>query len=131
MFDPKTRILIVDDFLSMRKTLVNICNEIGFTDVVEAVDGQEAWNALEAANPPIGLIVSDMTMPKMGGLQLLMQVRKDARFAKLPFLMVTAEGEQSQVVAAVKAGVNNYVLKPFTSEVFINKLEAIHKKLGG
>ena len=103
MFDLSTRVLVVDDFLSMRRAVTHCCKEIGFTDIVEAADGLEAWKALEGASPPVGLIISDVTMPNMTGLQLLQKVRTDPRFTKLPFVMITAEGEQEYVIAAAKA----------------------------
>lgn len=131
MFDPKTRLLIVDDMMTMRKLVSKICKELGFTDLQEAKDGAEAWNIVQTTNPPIGLIVSDWNMPNMSGLELLKRVRSDAKFAKTPMVLVTAEAEQHQIVEAVKAGVDNYVVKPFTSDILKAKLEAVHKKIAG
>jgi two-component system, chemotaxis family, chemotaxis protein CheY len=129
MFDPKTRVLVVDDMLTMRKIVVKVCKDIGFTDLLEAADGAKAWDALAAAAPPVGLVISDWNMPNMSGLDFLKKVRADARFAKLPFILVTAEAEQHQVVEAIKAGVNNYVVKPFTPDQLKDKIEAVHKKV--
>lgn len=131
MFDLKTRILICDDMLTMRKLVGKACKEIGFTDLIEAADGALGWEALANANPPIGLVISDWNMPNSSGLDLLKRVRSDSRFSKLPFIMVTAEAEQHQIMEAVKAGVSNYVIKPFNSETLKEKIEAVHKKITG
>ncbi len=128
MFDPKTRILIVDDMMTMRKLVGKTCRELGFTDLTEAADGAKAWEAIASANPPFGLIISDWNMPNTTGLDLLKRVRADSRFAKLPFVLVTAEAEQHQIVEAVKAGVSNYVVKPFDTATLKLKLEAVYKK---
>ncbi len=131
MFDPKTKILIVDDMLTMRKLVTKVCKEIGFSDITEASDGAKAWEAISAASPPFGLIISDWNMPNTTGLDLLKRVRADTRYGKLPFVLVTAEAEQHQIVEALKAGVSSYVIKPFTSEGLKEKLAAVHKKLAG
>ena len=128
MFDPKTKILIVDDMLTMRKLVVKICKELGFSDLTEATDGAKAWEAISSAEPPFGLVISDWNMPNTTGLDLLKRVRADQRFKKLPFVMVTAEAEQHQILEAVKSGVSNYVIKPFTAETLKEKLELAHKK---
>jgi two-component system chemotaxis response regulator CheY len=114
--------------MTMRKLVGKTVKELGFTDLTEAADGALAWAALEKASPPIGLVISDWNMPNLSGLDLLKKVRADARFAKLPFVLVTAEAEQHQVVEAVKAGVSNYVVKPFTAQILKEKLETAHKK---
>jgi len=123
------KVLVADDFATMRKIVRNILKQIGFDDIVEAEDGQAALQVLKSEN--IGLVVTDWNMPNMNGLELLEKIRKDPKTAKLPVLMVTAEGLKENVVAAVKAGVNNYVVKPFTAEVLQEKLEQIFKKLAG
>ena len=128
MFDPKTRVLVIDDMLTMRKLVMKICRELGFTDLTEASDGVKGWEAISNASPPFGLVISDWNMPNCTGLDLLKRVRGDQRFAKLPFVMVTAEAEQHQIVDAVKSGVSNYVIKPFTAEILKEKLEVAHKK---
>ncbi len=128
MFDPKTKILIVDDMLTMRKLVAKICKELGFSDITEAVDGIKAWEAISTASPPFGLVISDWNMPNCTGLDLLKRVRADPRFVKLPFVMVTAEAEQHQIVDAMKSGVSNYVIKPFTAEILKGKLETAHQK---
>ncbi len=131
MFSPDTHVLVVDDMLTMRKLVAKTCRELGFTKISDAADGVLAWEAIQAANPPIGLIVSDWNMPNATGLDLLKRIRADSRFGKLPFVMVTAEAEQHQLVEAIKAGVSNYVIKPFTPEILKEKLEAVHKKMVG
>lgn len=129
MFSPDTHVLVVDDMLTMRKLVGKTCKDLGFTKISDAADGALAWQAIQAAEPPIGLIISDWNMPNTSGLDLLKRVRADSRFGKIPFIMVTAEAEQHQIMEAVKAGVSNYVVKPFTADTLKEKLEAVHKKL--
>lgn len=131
MFDLKTKILVVDDMLTMRKLVQKSCKEIGFTDFTEASDGRVAWELLNSANPPFGLVLSDWNMPNSTGLDLLKRVRSDGRFKNLPFLLITAEAEKDQIVEAVKSGVTNYIIKPFNTETLKEKLEASHKKIIG
>lgn len=131
MFDPSTHVLVVDDMLTMRKLVKKALKELKFTSFTEAEDGQKAWDALGAANPPIGLIVSDWNMPNCTGIDFLKRVRADARFKALPFLMVTAEAEKTQVAEAIKAGVSNYIVKPFTPQTLGVKIEQIYKKING
>jgi two-component system chemotaxis response regulator CheY len=128
MFDPTTRVLVVDDMMTMRKLVSKVLRELAFTDITEANDGAKGWEAIANANPPIGLVISDWNMPNTSGLDLLKRVRGEARFAKLPFIMVTAEAEQHQLIEAIKAGVSSYVVKPFTAETLKSKLEAVHQK---
>jgi two-component system chemotaxis response regulator CheY len=127
--DFRMKVLVADDFATMRKIVRNILKQIGFDNIVEAEDGQAAMQVLRNEN--IGLVVTDWNMPNMSGLELLEKIRSDPKTAKLPVLMVTAEGLKENVVAAVKAGVNNYVVKPFTAEILQEKLEQIFKKLAG
>lgn len=131
MFDLKTRILVVDDMMTMRKLVSKACKEIGFTDITEAADGALAWTAMSDANPSFGLIISDWNMPNTSGLDLLKRVRSDSRFGKTPFILVTAEAEQSQILEAAKAGVSQYLMKPFTKESLQEKIEMVHKKMSG
>ena len=128
MFDIKTKVLVVDDMMTMRKIVSKILKEIGFTDIVEAADGNQAWDAVTGAEQPFGLIISDWNMPNLSGLDFLKKVRADQRFKKTPFLLVTAEAEQHQVAEAVKAGVDQYVVKPFNHESLRAKMEMVHKK---
>lgn len=131
MFDPKTRILVVDDMMTMRKIVSKVCKELGFTDLTEAADGTLAWEAINSASPSFGLVISDWNMPNCSGLDLLKRVRADSRFGKMPFVLVTAETEQHQIKEAITAGVSSYVIKPFTSDTLKQKLEQVHAKLTG
>ena len=128
MFSPNTKILVVDDMMTMRKLVGKICKELGFTDITEAADGAKAWELVQGANPPFGLIISDWNMPNSTGLDLLKRIRTDSRVSRTPFILVTAEAEQHQVMEALKAGVDQYVTKPFDKEVLKAKLEMVQKK---
>ena len=128
MFDLKTRILVVDDMSVMRKIVGKAVRELGFTDILEAADGQLAWDALQGATPAVGLVISDWNMPNCTGVDFLRRVRADSRFKFTPFVLLTAESEGKQVAEAVKAGVDNYVVKPFTPDVLKVKLEETYKR---
>jgi two-component system chemotaxis response regulator CheY len=123
MFDLKTRILIVDDMSTMRKLVKKACMAIGFTEFVEAGDGAQGFEALGNSALPIGLILSDWNMPNCTGIDLLKRVRADTRFKHLPFLLITAETEQHQVVEAAAARVSGYLIKPFSAEQIRQRLE--------
>ena len=128
MFDSKTRVLIADDASSMRLTVKAMLNNFGLMDVTEATNGNNAWELLNAANPPIGLILSDQNMPECTGMEFLKRVRADAKFNGVPFLLVTSEGEKQMIVDAIKAGVSNYVTKPVDADALKKKLEATADK---
>jgi len=117
------RVLVVDDFATMRRIIKNVLKQIGFTNVVEADDGTSALTVLK--KDKIDLIVSDWNMPKMTGLDLLKAVRGDESIKDIPFLMVTAEAQQDSIVEAVQSGVNDYVVKPFTADVLKEKIDKI------
>ncbi|SLM29268.1 chemotaxis regulator transmitting signal to flagellar motor component [Desulfamplus magnetovallimortis] len=119
------KVLIVDDFATMRRILKNILKQLGFKNLLEADDGTTALESLERND--IDLIISDWNMPKMTGLELLKSVRASKKYAKVPFLMVTAEAQKQNVIEAVQAGVSNYVVKPFTAEAISDKLKKILK----
>ena len=121
--DTSIKVLVVDDFATMRRIVKGVLKQIGYTKIVEATDGSIALDALKKEE--VGLIVSDWNMPNMTGLELLKAVRGDEKFKDIPFIMVTAEGMKENVVEAVKAGVSNYVVKPFTPETFGEKLQAV------
>jgi two-component system, chemotaxis family, chemotaxis protein CheY len=123
MNEKNIKVLIVDDFATMRKVVRNLLKQVGYEDIVEAEDGVMALKALKSQK--IDVIVSDWNMPNMSGFELLKAVRADADLSKTPFLMVTAEALQDNVVAAVKAGVSNYIVKPFTAEVLNEKIKKI------
>ena len=128
MFDLKTKVLVVDDMLTMRKIVTKVLRELGFSDISEACDGKEAWEKAKSAEVPFGLIISDWNMPNMTGLEFLKQIRADQKLGKTPFLLVTAEAEMHQVAEAVKSGVDQYVVKPFSQDNLKSKLEMAHKK---
>ena len=125
--DKSMKILVVDDFATMRKVIRNLLKQSGYENVVEAEDGLLALKALKSQK--VDFIISDWNMPNMSGLELLKNVRADEELKFLPFLMVTAEALQENVVAAVKAGVSNYIVKPFTSETLDEKIKKIMEKL--
>jgi len=121
------KILVVDDFATMRKVIRNLLKQVGYEDIVEAEDGVAALRILKAQK--VDMIISDWNMPNMTGLELLKAVRADADLTKIPFLMVTAEALQDNVVEAVKSGVSNYIVKPFTAEVLNEKIAKILEKM--
>jgi len=125
--DLSMRVLVVDDFATMRKIVRNILKQIGFEDIIEAEDGTAALQLIK--NDKVGLVVTDWNMPNMTGLDLLREIRQNPQTSNLPVLMVTAEGLKENVMEAVKAGVSNYVVKPFTAEVLQEKIETIFKKM--
>jgi len=121
--DPNMKILVVDDFATMRRIVKNILVQLGFKNIVEADDGTTAVDVLKSEK--IDLIISDWNMPKMTGLDLLKHVRNDAKIAETPFIMVTAEAQQDNIILAVKAKVSQYIVKPFTAETLGEKLEKV------
>ena len=121
--DKKMKILVVDDFATMRRIIKNILRQIGFTNIVEADDGSTALPILEKEN--IDLVITDWNMPKMSGLELIKAIRGNPTTKDTPILMVTAEALKENIIEAVKAGVNNYVVKPFTAQVLQEKIEKI------
>ena len=127
MPDRNIKILVVDDFSTMRRIVKNVLKQLGFENLEEAEDGAQALAKLKTGG--YGFVVSDWNMPNMDGLELLKEVRKDPALKDLPMLMVTAEAEKDKVVTAIQAGVNNYVVKPFTAEVFKEKMDRIFEKL--
>ncbi len=120
------RILVVDDFSTMRRIIKNILRQLGFSNIVEADDGTTAWEVLN--KDKIDFIVSDWNMPKMTGIELLKKVRSSEEFSDLPFLMVTAEAQQENIIEAVQAKVSNYIVKPFTADTLGQKIEKIFEK---
>ena len=122
-YNPDMRILVVDDFSTMRRIIKNILRQLGMNNVVEADDGTTAWDVLN--KDKIDFIISDWNMPQMTGIELLRKVRSSEEFADLPFLMVTAEAQQENIIEAVQAKVSNYIVKPFTAEVMKQKIDKI------
>ncbi len=129
MFPANTKILVVDDMMTMRKIVTKGLKDLGYSDIKEAADGNLAWAELDQANPPFQLIVSDWNMPNCSGLDFLRKLRADARFKTIPFIMLTAEAEAHQVKEAIMAGVTNYITKPFTGETLKQKIEQTFKKV--
>jgi two-component system, chemotaxis family, chemotaxis protein CheY len=127
-FGPDMKILVIDDMSTMRIIVKNMLKKLGFTNMEQANDGDTAWpmivEALET-DAPFELIVSDWNMPIMTGIDLLRKVRAHEKLKTLPFLMVTAESEQSSVVEAVQAGVSNFVIKPFDEAILKDKIAKI------
>lgn len=108
----------------MRRIIKNTLSRLGYEDVLEGEDGVQGWDALNQY-PDIGMLITDWNMPEMNGLELVKKVRADARFTDLPIIMVTTEGGKAEVITALKAGVNNYIVKPFTPQVLKEKLAAV------
>lgn len=121
--DYDIQVLIADDFATMRRIVKNALKAIGFNNIKEADDGKKALSLLK--KEPVGLILSDWNMPNMSGLELLKAVRSDDKLKDIPFIMVTAEGQKDNVVEAVKMGVSNYLMKPFTPESIREKVEKV------
>ncbi|NRA43920.1 MAG: chemotaxis protein CheY [Oligoflexales bacterium] len=118
------KILVVDDFPTMRRIVKTLLRQNGFTNFIEAEDGVKAYTTLQTTND-IEMIVCDWNMPNMTGLELLKTVRADPKVKHLPFLMVTAEAEKENIIEAVKAGVSNYIVKPFTGATLKEKMDKI------
>lgn len=118
------KLLVVDDSSTMRRIIKNTLQRLGHKDILEGGDGVEGWNALNS-NPDIDMLITDWNMPEMNGLELVKKVRADSRFTDLPIIMVTTEGGKAEVITALKAGVNNYIVKPFTPQVLKEKLGAV------
>jgi two-component system chemotaxis response regulator CheY len=118
------KILVVDDSSTMRRIIVNTLARLGYKDVVQAADGVEAWEAMQN-NPDIGVVITDWNMPNMNGLELVKKIRAEDKYKDIPIIMVTTEGGKAEVITALKAGVNNYIVKPFTPQVLKEKLQAV------
>ncbi|HKM26076.1 MAG TPA: chemotaxis response regulator CheY [Thiopseudomonas sp.] len=123
------KILIVDDFSTMRRIIKNLLRDLGFTNTAEADDGATALPMLKNGN--FDFLVTDWNMPIMSGLDLLREVRADENLKHLPVLMVTAEAKRDQIIAAAQAGVNGYVVKPFTAQALKDKIEKIFVRVNG
>ena len=121
------KILIVDDFSTMRRIIKNLLRDLGFTNVSEADDGSTALPMLQ--NGDFDFVVTDWNMPGMQGIDLLREIRKDESLKHMPVMMVTAEAKKEQIVAAAQAGVNGYIVKPFTAATLKGKLEKIFERL--
>ena len=123
------KILVVDDFSTMRRIIRNLLRDLGFTNTQEADDGQTALPMLKSGG--FDFLITDWNMPGMTGIDLLKNVRSDPELAALPVLMVTAEAKKEQIVEAAQAGVNGYVVKPFTAGVLEEKIAKIFERIDG
>ncbi|SIQ94686.1 chemotaxis response regulator CheY [Marinobacterium stanieri] len=123
------KILVVDDFSTMRRIIKNLLRDLGFTNVEEADDGKTALPILQQGH--IEFLITDWNMPGMTGIDLLKTVRADPSLAQIPVLMVTAEAKREQIIAAAQAGVNGYVVKPFTAAVLKEKIDKIFERIDG
>lgn len=124
---PDLRILVVDDFSTMRRIIANLLGELGFTEITLAASASEARQILN--REPFDLVVSDWNMPEMTGLDLLKAIRADAQLKMLPVLLVTAEAKKQQILDAAHAGVNGYIIKPFSAEILDEKIRRIFKRI--
>ncbi|MBW2066955.1 MAG: response regulator [Deltaproteobacteria bacterium] len=121
--DLNMKVLIVDDFATMRRILRNVLKQIGFSNISEAENGRAAIKELK--NDKYGLVLCDWNMPEVTGLEVLSEMKSDSELKDIPFVMVTAEAQKENIIEAVKAGVNSYIVKPFTAETIEEKLKKI------
>jgi two-component system chemotaxis response regulator CheY len=126
--DKSMKILVVDDFSTMRRIIKNLLKDLGFANIQDADDGNTALPMLQQGD--FDFVVTDWNMPGMQGIDLLRAIRADDKLKHLPVLMVTAEAKKEQIVAAAQAGVNGYVVKPFTAATLKEKLDKIFERLG-
>jgi two-component system chemotaxis response regulator CheY len=129
MADPNMKILVVDDFSTMRRIVRNLLKELGFSNVTEAEDGVDALNKLRSEGN-FEFVVSDWNMPNMTGIDLLKTIRADAALKHLPVLMVTAEAKRENIIEAAQAGASGYVVKPFTAATLDEKLKKVFATMG-
>ena len=118
------KLLVVDDSSTMRRIIKNTLQRLGFDDVLEAEHGVDAWLILERT-PDVDVLITVWNMPEMNGLDLVRKVRAEKKYENMPIIMVTTEGGKAEVITALKAGVNNYIVKPFTPQVLKEKLEDV------
>ncbi len=125
--DKNMRILVVDDFSTMRRIVRNLLADLGYANVTEADDGKTAWPLLQTNT--FDFVVTDWNMPGMTGIELLRHIRADVRIGKTPVLMVTAEAQRDQIIEAAQAGVSGYIIKPFTAVTLKEKIDKIFQRL--
>jgi len=118
------KLLVVDDSSTMRRIIKNTLARLGYNDVLEAEHGLDAWQEMQK-NSDIEMLITDWNMPEMNGLELVKKVRAESKYQDMPIIMVTTEGGKAEVITALKAGVNNYIVKPFTPQVLKEKLEDV------
>ncbi|MFQ3209733.1 MAG: two-component system chemotaxis response regulator CheY [Colwellia sp.] len=122
------KVLVVDDFSTMRRIVKNLLRDLGFTNIQEADDGSTALPMLQGGD--FDFVVTDWNMPGMQGIDLLKAIRADASLSHIPVLLITAEAKKEQIVMAAQAGVNGYIVKPFTAATLKTKLDKIFERLG-
>ena len=127
--DKNIKILIVDDFSTMRRIIKNLLRDLGYNNTFEADDGSTAWPMIE--NGDFDFVITDWNMPIMQGIDLLRKIRADAKLKSLPVLMVTAEAKRDQIIIAAQAGVNGYIVKPFTADTLKEKIDKIFERIDG
>jgi two-component system chemotaxis response regulator CheY len=127
MFTAGEKVLIVDSMISMRKLIAKTCAEIGITEILEANDAGQAWEIINANQDHVKLVISDWQMPQGTGIDLLKRIRADTRLAKLPFIMMSAAADPKYISDSIKAGVNSFLVKPFTASALTEKITAIQK----
>jgi len=126
--DKNMKVLVVDDFSTMRRIVKNLLRDLGFTNIQEADDGSTALPMLKEGE--FDFVVTDWNMPGMQGIDLLKAIRADASLSHIPVLLITAEAKKEQIVMAAQAGVNGYIVKPFTAATLKAKLDKIFERLG-
>ncbi len=122
------KVLVVDDFATMRKIVKNVLRQISIENVVEADNGKHALTVLQTE--PVDLIISDWMMPEMTGIEFLKVCKGDEEKKKIPFIMVTAEGQKDSVMEAIKSGVDNYIVKPFTPDKLKDAIDKARARVG-
>lgn len=131
MFPQDSKFIIIDDFATMRKIIKKVLSELGYTNIDEAEDGAKALPMIQSATSsgqPYKCIISDWNMPNMQGIDLLKACKADPNLKAIPFMLVTAEGEQKQIIEAAKAGVSDYVVKPFNAQTLKEKLQKVYER---
>jgi two-component system chemotaxis response regulator CheY len=126
--DKNMKVLVVDDFSTMRRIVKNLLRDLGFTNIQEADDGSTALPMLQGGD--FDFVVTDWNMPGMQGIDLLKAIRADSSLAHIPVLLITAEAKKEQIIMAAQAGVNGYIVKPFTAGTLKTKLDKIFERLG-
>ncbi len=124
--DKDINILVVDDFSTMIRIVTNLLKELGFTNIDDANDGSKAWPMIQSGK--YDFIVSDWNMPEMTGIELLKRVRADENLKDMPFMLITAEQKRSQILEAAQAGVDGYIVKPFTAATLKEKIDKIAER---
>jgi len=126
--DKNIKVLVVDDFSTMRRIVKNLLRDLGFTNIQEADDGSTALPMLQGGD--FDFVVTDWNMPGMQGIDLLKAIRADPKLSHIPVLLITAEAKKEQIIMAAQAGVNGYIVKPFTAGTLKTKLDKIFERLG-